>query len=212
MIWNFILKLITKERVIWIILLAVALVAAFLAFNSYTKYESKYNDAVANNKAFALQLDKEKAQSNVFKLTVDQLNYYNDSITNKLNEARKELGIKDKQLEQLEYISTQVSKPDTLVLKDTIFKDKEFVLDTTLGDKWVNTKLHLQYPGIIGVEPTVNSEKTIVLYSSRETVNPPKKFFLCRWFQKKHTVVKAVVKENNPYVVNQENVFIEIMK
>jgi hypothetical protein len=55
------------------------------------------------------------------------------------------------------------------------------------------------------------SEKAVVVSTKRETVDPPKKFFLCRWFQKKHTVVKVVVKENNPHVIDQENVFIEIV-
>jgi hypothetical protein len=70
----------------------------------------------------------------------------------------------------------------------------------------------MAYPNTVALESKVTSEKSVVLYTSRETIEPPKKFFLCRWFQKKHTVVKAVVKENNPYVTNQENVFFEIIK
>ena len=105
-----------------------------------------------------------------------------------------------------------MQKKDTIKLIDTIFKEPDFVLDTLVGDKWISTNLHMAYPNTVALEPKVVSEKTVVMYVNKETVEPPKKFFLCRWFQKKHTVVKAVVKENNPYVTNQENVFFEIIK
>lgn len=205
-------RIFTKERIIWFILfIAAVLTAVFFIYRS-NNFEEKYDNAVQNNKAYALQLDKEKAQSNVFKITVDQLTYYNDSITILLDNTRKQLKIKDKQLAQLQYISTELQKKDTIKLTDTIFKEPDFVLDTLVGDEWISTNLHMAYPNTVALEPKVISEKTVVMYTNKETVEPPKKFFLCRWFQKKHTVLKAVVRENNPYVVNQENVFFEIIK
>lgn len=205
-------KIFTKERLIWLLLLVVAVCTAVFFINRYNCYENKWKQAVENNKAYALQLDKEKAQSNVFKLTAEQLTYYNDSITTLLNLTRKELNIKDKQLSQLQYISSEMNKRDTVTFTDTIFKEPDFSIDTNIGDRWIATKLHMQYPNVITLDSKVTSEKTVVMYMNKETVEPPKKFFLCRWFQKKHTVLKAVVKENNPYVTNQENVFYEIIK
>lgn len=205
-------KIFTKERLIWLLLLVVAVCTAVFFINRYNCYENKWKQAVENNKAYALQLDKEKAQSNVFKLTAEQLTYYNDSITTLLNLTRKELNIKDKQLSQLQYISSEMNKRDTVTFTDTIFKEPDFSIDTNIGDRWIATKLHMEYPNVITLNSKVTSEKTVVMYMNKETVEPPKKFFLCRWFQKKHTVLKAVVKENNPYVTNQENVFYEIIK
>lgn len=202
----------TKERLIWLLLLAVTVCTAVFFINRYNCYENKWKQAVENNKAYALQLDKEKAQSNVFKLTAEQLTYYNDSITTLLNLTRKELNIKDKQLSQLQYISSEMNKRDTVTFTDTIFKEPDFSIDTNIGDRWIATKLHMEYPNMVTLDSKVASEKTVVMYMNKETVEPPKKFFLCRWFQKKHTVLKAVVKENNPYVTNQENVFYEIIK
>ncbi len=205
-------RIFTKERIIWFVLFIVAVLTAVFFIYRSNNFEEKYDNAVQNNKAYALQLDKEKAQSNVFKITVDQLTYYNDSITILLDNTRKQLKIKDKQLAQLQYISTELQKKDTIKLTDTIFKEPDFVLDTLVGDEWISTNLHMAYPNTVALEPKVISEKTVVIYTNKETVEPPKKFFLCRWFQKKHTVLKAVVRENNPYVVNQENVFFEIIK
>lgn len=211
MIKKFLGKIFTKERIIWFLLLAVAVCTAIFFINRYNSYEDKWKQAVENNKAYALQLDKEKAESNMFKLKVDQLEYYSDSIITKLNEARKELKVKDNQLKQLMWLQTEFQKKDTVYLTDTIFKEPDFILDTVMGDEWVKTNVHLQYPSTIATESTVKSEKAVVVSTKRETVDPPKKFFLCRWFQKKHTVVKVVVKENNPHVIDQENVFIEIV-
>ena len=205
-------KIFTTERIIWLVLVAAGIIGIVFFMNRSNNFEEKYDNAAQNNKAYALQLDKEKAQSNVFKITVDQLTYYNDSITILLDNTRRQLKIKDKQLAQLQYISTELQKKDTIKLIDTIFKEPDFVLDTLVGDKWISTNLHMAYPNTVALEPKVVSEKTVVMYVNKETVEPPKKFFLCRWFQKKHTVVKAVVKENNPYVTNQENVFFEIIK
>lgn len=200
------------ERIIWMILVALLGIGLWFFFTQYRSYNEKYDNAMQNNKAYTLQLDKEKAQSNVFKVKVDQLSYYNDSIATLLDVVRKEMKIKDKQLSQLQYLATKLEKKDTVRLTDTIFKESDFRLDTSIGDKWITTNLHMAYPNTVALESKVTSEKSVVLYTNRETIEPPKKFFLCRWFQKKHTVVKAVVKENNPYVANQENVFFEIIK
>lgn len=211
MIKKFLGKIFTKERLIWLLLLAAAVCTAIFFINRYNTYEAKWKQAVENNKAYALQLDKEKTESNMFKLKAEQLGYYSDSIMVKLNEARKELNIKDKHLKQLMWLETEFQKKDTVYIADTIFKEPNFILDTVMGDKWVKINLHLQYPNQIAAESSVKSEKSVVVSTKKETVDPPKKFFICRWFQKKHTVVKVVTKENNPHVIDQENVFIEIV-
>jgi cell division protein FtsQ len=57
---------------------------------------------------------------------------------------------------------------------------------------------------MVAVEPYFKSEKHIIVSSKKETVNPPKKFFLFRWFQKKQIVLHIDVIEKNPYVENVE--------
>ena len=99
-----------------------------------------------------------------------------------------------------------------IIAPDTIFKDVEFALDTVLQDQWYKLQLGLRYPAQIAATPEFKSEKHIVVSSKRETVNPPKKFFLFRWFQKKHTVLNVDVVEKSPYVENQTSRYIEIIK
>ena len=47
-----------------------------------------------NQKAFIAENSSLKEENRVFKLTVEQLNYYNDSILQKINDVRKQLKIK----------------------------------------------------------------------------------------------------------------------
>ena len=164
-----------------------------------------------NQKAFITENSSLKDESRAFKFTIEQLNYYNDSILQKMNNVRKELKIKDKNIKQLQYLLSVSTKKDTVLFTDTIFRDKSLALDTIIGDKWYNIRLGLKYPNLIYTEPTFTSEKYIIVNKKKETVNPPKKFFLFRWFQRKHWVMEVHIKEKNPYIKEIDNKFVEII-
>ena len=164
-----------------------------------------------NQKAFIAENLSLKDESRAFKFTIEQLNYYNDSILQKMNNVRKELKIKDKNIKQLQYLLSVSTKKDTVLFTDTIFRDKSLALDTIIGDKWYNIRLGLKYPNLIYTEPTFTSEKYIIVNKKKETVNPPKKFFLFRWFQRKHWVMEVHIKEKNPYIKEIDNKFVEII-
>lgn len=63
-----------------------------------------------NQKAFIAENSSLKDESRAFKFTIEQLNYYNDSILQKMNDARKELKIKDKNIKQLQYLLSVSTK------------------------------------------------------------------------------------------------------
>lgn len=171
----------------------------------------QYKASVENIKAYDSQLNGLENDNRVFKLTIEQLNYFSDSVLTKMKEVQKQLGIKDKRLQQLQYQLSQGTKTDTLVLTDTIFSNPQFKLDTIIGDEWFKTKLLLQYPSTIAITPEIKLERFTFISGKRETVKPPKRFFLSRWLQKRHTVVEVKVKENNPYVKNKEQKFVQII-
>ncbi len=172
---------------------------------------AKYETSIENIKAYDSQLSGLNNSNKVFKLTIDQLNYFKDSILIKMNEVRKELNIKDSRIKQMQYKLSHVEKPDSVILKDTVFVES-FKLDTIIGDEWANTHLIMKYPNYIKFTPKFKLESFLFVESKKETVNPPKKFFLFRWFQRKHTVLNVTVKENNPYVETDEQRFVEIIK
>ena len=198
--------------------IGVIVLTSLLAVSTYTLYnrnqdlKEEISVSMSNQKAFIAENSSLKEKNRVFKFTVEQLNYYNDSILQKMNNIRKELKIKDKNLKQLQYLLSVSTKKDTVLFTDTIFRDKSLALDTIIGDKWYNIRLGLKYPFYIYTEPTFTSEKYIIVNKKKETVNPPKKFFLFRWFQRKHWVMEVHIKEKNPYIKETNNKFVEIIE
>ena len=157
------------------------------------------DNSVNNEKAYAAENSGLKESNRVFKLTIEQLDYYNDSLMLAMKKIANDNGIKDKKIKSLQYQLEHYSKRDTLILRDTVFKDPNFVLDTCIIDRWNKSCLHLQYPGTIALSNEYENEKFITLSSHREPIKP-RKWFLPRWFTKKQTVVEVLVVDENPYV------------
>lgn len=174
------------------------------------RLENELIVASNNNKAYELENSSLNNKIIEFQLTADQLNASNDSLVQKLNSVRKQLGIKDKQISQLQYLVSENSKKDTVIVKDTIFQ-KGVALDTTLRDDWSSLKLHAEYPNLISADYSFKNSTAIVAHTSRVTVDPPKKCWLARLFQKKQTIVEIDVVQENPYCENKEEKFIKVI-
>lgn len=203
------------RKYIGIIALALILVLGVTTYVQYEKVNSLKTElsiSKCNEKAFIAENNGLKEENIAFKFTIDQLNYFNDSLTTKMNDVRKELKIKDKDLKQMQYLLSQAQKTDTIRFRDTLFIDKTLQLDTLIGDEWYNIRLGLQYPNLITTTPTFKSETYIITSSKKETINPPKKCAIARWFQKKHRVVEVEIVEKNPYIENKQQRFIEIIE
>ena len=97
------------------------------------RINKELSTAVINNKAYEVENSSLKEKTIQFEYTVNQLNYSKDSLVQKLNNVRKQLAIKDKNIKELQYIASTNSKVDTIVVSDTIFK-ADFQLDTLIKD------------------------------------------------------------------------------
>ena len=193
-----------------LILLCLMGIGIWKLYSHNKDLEKKLLISVSNEKAYMSENTSLTEENRLFKYTIEQLNYSTDSIVEDLNEVRKELNIKDKNLKSLEYIKSIAAKEDTVIFRDTIFRDC-LNKDTLLRNEWYQLELSLNYPDTIIVSPMFTSEKYIIASYSKETVNPPKKFWLWRLFQKKHKVVKVNVVEKNPYISNKQEKFIEVI-
>ena len=196
-----------------IVLLIILPILSFFTYNLYKqniRLQENLSVAIANEKAYISENSSLKEESRVFKFTVDQLTYYNDSLTQSMEKVRKELKIKDKNIKQMQYLLSEASKRDTIVFRDTIFTNSVSI-DTIVGDKWYNLKLRLRYPSTVIADPTFVSEKYIMVSMRKETIDPPKKNWLLRLFQKKHRVAEVEVVEKNPYINSEKQRFIEII-
>lgn len=205
-----------KKYLIRILLIAVAvlIVGMTITTNRLRRVNAEYKEAIANIKNYDKQLSFEKTKNTAYQLTINQLEYFQDSVLKALDETRKELRIKDKNLKALQAIQSEFKKKDTIRITqvDTLFREPSLSIDTVLGDKWYSLRLGLRYPSTIITDPNFTSEKHVVVSTKKETINPPKKFFIARWFQRKHVVLSVDVIEKNPYVENENSKYIEILK
>ena len=132
--------------------IGIVILVGLLAVSTYTLYnrnqdlKEEISVSMSNQKAFISENSSLKEENRVFKFTVEQLNYYNDSILQKMNDVRKELRIKDDNLKQMQYLLSEATKKDTIVFRDTLFREPTLNIDTLVGDKWYQMKLGLKYP------------------------------------------------------------------
>ena len=193
-----------------VVIILLALTLGWAIVNSKS-LEKKWKEATENVKAYSQQYSTSEKNTRALKLNVEQLESSNDSILQELNSARKELKVKDSKLQSLQYVSSSFARADTITLVDTLFKDRSISIDTTLSDEWYSVRVGLSYPSTIAIKPEFKSIKNIVVSTKKETVNPPKKFFLWRWLQKKQTVLNIDVVEKNPYVKDESNRYVKII-
>lgn len=192
------------------LLLLIFFTSTIFLIKNYKALEDKYLSSKNNEKALLAEYNEVVEDNYLYKITVEQLVEYSDSINRKLLNTLELLDIAKEEVIQMQYMQSSLSKLDTIIIKDTIFRDS-IRIDTVIGDNWYNVQLGLYYPNTIIINPTVISEKHIIMSTEKVTIDPPKKFFLCRWFQKKHTVVNIEVVEKNPYIQTEKNRFIEII-
>ena len=197
---------------IFIGVLFLAVVSDLLSTNrKLNELQSKYEISTNNEKLLLSNNDSLKINNSKLQLTVEQLEYSNNTTLDKLNKVRKELDIKDKELQELQYQLSISNKTDTIVYRDTIFKEG-IKLDTLIKDDWYSLNLDLEYPSTIIVNPEFKSEKYVVTSLKKEIIGTPKKCWLGRVFQKKHNVVRVEVVEKSPYIETKEQVFINIIE
>lgn len=200
-----------KKILIYIMLIILTLGIIFTQGYVIRDLRRSVDNATNNYKAAMCQIDSLNNRFVEYRIDIANLTYYGDSISVKLKDAYRQIGIREKNIKRLEYIASKAKIKDSIFIKDTIFV-RDVDIDTTITNRWYSIGVSLDYPNKIEVNPTVLSEKYIVSHSSKETIDKPKRFFLWRWFQKKHNIIRVEVVEENPYIINTQTKFIEIVK
>ena len=198
------------------ILVAALLVMLCVTCSSRAGILRDYETSKQNEKALLAEIANNQDDIQELCMAMSTLENLSDSISQKLTAAKSKTNSKDREIKNLQYmLSTFSMQTDTVYLTDydTVFRDPDFEIDTLLGDTtWLNVWLHMSYPNIVHADITAKSEKEVVISNRRETIDPPKAFFLCRWFQKRHTVTTVDIIEENPYITSQQSRFIKISK
>lgn len=200
-----------KRVILQIVSYLILILACIFLYKSNQSLKLSRDNYAENLKAYEVLYSDVQKENRVFRLSLDQMRVSKDSIFQKMLKMQKELRIKDKNIAQLQYRLSTAKRVDTLRLRDTIFVP-DFKLDTILGDRWFSQELHMEYPNKIISSPEITLENYVMLNNKRETVKPRKKFFLWRWFQRKHTVTEVEVVERNIYVKDSISRFVIINK
>ena len=192
--------------------LIVALSATTIIMNNrIKKLNQEVAEAVTNIKAYELENSALKDDTIEFQYTIEQLNHSRDSLNQKINKLRKELKIKDKDIQRLQYVVSENNKRDSIVfVHDTLFRE-EVKIDTTMGDSWSKLHLQLEFPNVVVADYSFRNESLVTTYLKKETIKPPHKSTFIRLFQKKHKVIHVDIYEQNPYCETKEQKFINIV-
>ena len=195
--------------IIAVIITALSTTTAIMN-NRIKKLNREVAEAVTNIKAYELENSALKDDTIEFQYTIEQLNHSKDSLNQRINKLRKELNIKDKDIQKLQYIVSENQKKDSIVVRDTVFI-KDVKVDTTLTDNWSKLRLQLKYPNTVIADYSFKNESLVTTYLRKETLNAPHKCAFIRWFQKKHKVIHVEINEQNPYCETKEQRFINII-
>lgn len=199
-----------KKILIKILSYVILIVIIFLMGQKIHNLNVSLDNSINNVKAYAAENSGLIESNRVFKLSIEQMEYCNDSLMLEMKKIANDNGIKDRKIQALQYQLEHFAKRDTIILRDTIFRDPNFVLDTCIVDQWNKSCLHMEYPSVIALDNEYKNDKFITLNSHKEPVKP-RKWFLPRWFTRKHTVIEVIIIDQNPYVTTPKQRYIEII-
>ena len=160
--------------------------------------------------AYAAEADSLQNQCKVFKLDLATMLNLNDSIMIKMYEQAKSLKIKDKQIESLQYRLDHTEKTTEIIIRDTIFVNPTFKLDTLITDAWSSTQLSMYYPGNITITSKFNNEQYVIVHWKKVPIKA-RKCKIAEWFTKKRKEIIVDVISENPYVNVKKQRFVEII-
>lgn len=198
----------------WKLLLILGVAAGlFFLIKDDISIHKQLSDTVVNQKSLeqGMLIYKNKAgQLQTMTIqeeqTIDQLKASKDTVIQHiLVQAKKDDISTNKIVEVGEVVSKLVH--DTTVVytpgRDTTisFSHVPYVVNTvTLKGDSASNKLE------------VNGKEDLIFHDQRVTVDPPKKFFLLRWFQKHQTLVEVDVTNTNPYIQVENQKFVHTVK
>lgn len=201
-----------KQIVMYVVIgLILALgTTCIIQYNVNKSLKEEHAVATDNIKALLDDRDNEIIE---LQLSMDVLQHTSDSTIQHLLEQQEKLNIKNKELQTMISMASQFHVHDTIPIPihDTIFCEPDFAFDTCVSDEWRTTCVEMRYPNEVCVDASMRSQKNVFVTAKRETIDPPSKCFFIRWFQKKHTVTRITIDEENPYIENQENVYIRVI-
>lgn len=180
--------------------LAVFIIGIFAAFvvlqYNQLKDKNKEIDRLNNNILYYQeQQDTLQNDNRVLRLTVDEFKDSKDSIVSQLNNIRKELNIKDKQLEQAQSQTQQIIVDTAIVVKQDNFKE-------VIRPNELTSIIIAKTDSILTAKIDIKNTQTLFLSSKKEYKRKYKNWFrrLLKFDFKKQRVYRYTIKNSNELI------------
>lgn len=180
--------------------LAVFIIGIFAAFvvlqHNQLKDKNKEIDRLNNNILYYQeQQDTLQNDNRVLRLTVDEFKDSKDSIVQQLNNVRKELNIKDKQLEQAQSQTQQIIVDTAIVVKENNFKE-------VIRPNELTSIIIAKTDSILTAKIDIKNTQTLFLSSKKEYKRKYKNWFrrLLKFDFKKERVYRYTIKNSNELI------------
>lgn len=191
-------------------IMAVIIISIFTAIIFFQKNQLENKNAeldrLQNNVLYYQEQNDSTVDKNrILQLTINELNNNKDSILVELNNTRKELKIKDKEL-QLAQSQTQEIKLDTTV----IVKDDDFSYEIKPNN--LTSLLVEKKDSILTAKLDIKNQQTLFISKKREYKNQYKNWFrrLLKFDFKKHNVYSYDIINSNDLITVTDTRVVQI--
>lgn len=133
-----------------------------------------------------------------------------DATTKALTDSIKRWKIKASTVTQAGQIDQSLTKQTVIHYAPGSYTQKDTSYDFST-QPYITNKVYFTHDSATNVLD-IKDTLTAVFHNTRETINPPKKFFLWRWFQRKQDVNQVDIVHANPYIHTTNQKFINVYK
>lgn len=153
-------------------------------------------DRLYNNVQYYEELnDSTKDNNRILQLTIEELNNSKDSVITQLNNTRKELNIKNKELELVSSQTQEVKLDTTIIVNDNDFKYE--IKPNNLTSLIIEKK-----DSILTANLDIKNQQTLFISHKKEYKNQYKNWFrrLLKFDFKKHNVYRYNIVNSNDLI------------
>ena len=187
--------------------ICILTVSAFFMYNQLRKKDAEIARLVNNTSYYESLFDKKDQANRTLQLTIDQLKCSKDSIIEQLNETKKKLKVKDKNLVQAQVINTEVK--DSI---KTVIQTKESDFSKKLKLNKLTTIIVSRKDSILSVTLDLKNAQTLFIEEKKVYRNQYKSW-LSRFFHfdfKKIYIKNYQIVNSNPLIKVTDTRVIEI--
>lgn len=184
-------------------------VSAFFMYRQLQKKDKEIARLSNNSEYYASLFDASNKENRTLQLTISDLNASRDSIVQQLNETKKKLKVKDKNLVQAQVINTQVKDSTKVIVKT---KDINFTQELKLND--LTTIIVSRKDSILTATLDLKNQQTLFIEEKKQYRNKYKTW-LSRFFHfdfKKDVHRKYTIDNSNKLIKVIDTRVIEISK